>query len=126
MESVITAFKRSLDFQGRSGRKEYWLFYLFTLVIYVVLAVLAAATEAMLVGVLLGFYGVAIIVPSLAVSIRRMHDCNRSGWWVLINLVPLVGVFIYLYFAVSKGTEGENRFGADPLQPGQSQDIVMA
>jgi uncharacterized membrane protein YhaH (DUF805 family) len=67
--------------------------------------------------VLSGLASLALFLPSLAVAVRRLHDTDRTGWWVLIGLVPLIGWIIYLVFMCQRGTEGPNRFGADPLGP---------
>jgi uncharacterized membrane protein YhaH (DUF805 family) len=71
------------------------------------------------VGLLGGIYGLAIIIPSIAVSVRRLHDIDRTGWWVLISLVPVIGTIVLLVFAVLDGTPGENRFGPNPKASGK-------
>jgi uncharacterized membrane protein YhaH (DUF805 family) len=61
-----------------------------------------------------GIYGLAVLIPTLAVSVRRLHDIDRSGWWILIGLVPLLGVIVLLVFALLEGTPGDNRYGPNP------------
>lgn len=68
------------------------------------------------VGVLGGLYTLAVLIPSLAVSVRRLHDTNRSGWWLLLLLIPLIGALVILIFTVQDGTPGENTYGADPKE----------
>ena len=82
--------KKYAVFTGRAGRKEYWMFVLFNLIIMIVLAIIEGLAGSP--GVIGGLYGLAVLLPSIAVSVRRLHDTNRSGWWVFISLVPVVGV----------------------------------
>ena len=119
MEWAILPLKRYAEFTGRSRRKEYWMFTLLAIGIYIVASILDRI--AGMNGMIAGRYGpitalvaLSLLVPSLAVSIRRLHDSDRSGWWLLLGLVPMVGEIIVLVFMVLKGTRGDNRFGADP------------
>jgi uncharacterized membrane protein YhaH (DUF805 family) len=119
MEWATLPLKRYADFTGRSRRKEYWMFTLLAIGIYIVASILDRI--AGMNGMIAGRYGpitvlvaLGLLVPSLAVSIRRLHDSDRSGWWLLLGLVPMVGEIIVLVFMVLKGTRGDNRFGADP------------
>jgi uncharacterized membrane protein YhaH (DUF805 family) len=119
MEWMLMPFKRYAEFSGRSRRKEYWMFALFNIIVVIVLCIIEgiAGLSGMVAGAygpLTAVYGLAIIVPSIAVGIRRLHDTDRSGWWILIALVPLVGGLILLYFMILDGTKGANRFGEDP------------
>ena len=118
----LEALKKYAVFGGRSRRKEYWYFVLFSLIVSLVLS----AIDALLgtfgstnVGLLGGIYGLAVLIPSIAVSVRRLHDIDRTGWWVLIGLVPVIGTIVLLVFAASDGTPGENRFGPDPKASGK-------
>ena len=119
----IEALKKYAVFGGRSRRKEYWYFVLFSLIVSLVLsavdALLGTSGFASNVGLLGGIYGLAIIIPSIAVSVRRLHDIDRTGWWVLISLVPVIGTIVLLVFAVLDGTPGENRFGPNPKASGK-------
>ncbi|QAY75883.1 DUF805 domain-containing protein [Sphingosinicella sp. BN140058] len=119
MEWATLPFKKFADFNGRSRRKEYWSFVL----LYVVCLVAAIIVEGVLgmSGAVGGVYGplsalliLVFFVPALAVSVRRLHDTDRSGWWVLISIIPLIGGLVLLVFTVMEGTRGPNRFGADP------------
>jgi uncharacterized membrane protein YhaH (DUF805 family) len=119
----LEALKKYAVFGGRSRRKEYWYFVLFSLVVSLVLsaidALLGTFSSSTNVGLLSGIYGLAIIIPSIAVSVRRLHDIDRTGWWVLISLVPVIGAIVLLVFAVLNGTPGENRFGPNPKASGK-------
>lgn len=112
MDYFLAALKKYATFSGRARRKEYWFFFLFVLIISVVLNV----AEAMLGtgGIIAGLFGLGMLVPNVAVTIRRLHDTDRSGWWILINLVPVIGWIVSLVFMCMAGTVGDNRFGPDP------------
>jgi uncharacterized membrane protein YhaH (DUF805 family) len=123
----VNGLREYAVFAGRAGRREYWLF---TLVNTLVLAVLGVATgigttwkglNPLLAGLLL-VYALATAVPSLAIGVRRLHDSNRSGWWLLIGLVPLGGL-VLLVFLAFEGTAGPNAYGPDPrvIPAGQSR-----
>lgn len=126
MDYALMPLRRYAEFSGRSRRKEYWLFTLLMLV-----AGLVTGTIEGILGIntmVGGVYGplttllvLATIVPSIAVGIRRLHDTDRSGWWLLICLIPLIGSLILLFFFVSDGTRGPNQYGADPKDPGQAE-----
>jgi uncharacterized membrane protein YhaH (DUF805 family) len=119
----LEALKKYAVFGGRSRRREYWYFVLFSLVVSLLLsavdALLGTFSSSTNVGLLGGIYGLAIIIPSIAVSVRRLHDIDRTGWWVLISLVPVIGTLVLLVFAVLDGTPGENRFGPNPKASGR-------
>ena len=118
MNWYIEVLKKYAVFDGRARRKEYWFFVLFNVIISIVLAVVDAAvglsTDAGNVGVLGGIYWLAVLLPSIAVTVRRLHDTDRSGWWILISFVPFVGGIILLVFTLFDGTPGPNKYGADP------------
>jgi uncharacterized membrane protein YhaH (DUF805 family) len=107
-----TVLRKYVVFDGRSGRPEFWWFQLANLIVVVVIAIISDAAGAS--NLLPDLYWLAVLLPSLAVSIRRMHDTDRSGWWVLINLIPLVGGILFIVWAASSGTFGPNRFGSPP------------
>jgi uncharacterized membrane protein YhaH (DUF805 family) len=118
-DAIGACFNKYAVFTGRSPRPEYWFWVLFTFVVTVVLHLLGAVL-GVLATVLYTLFWVATIVPSIAVGVRRLHDIDRSGWWLLIGLVPVAGWIVLLVFACLPGTPGPNRFGAPPL-PGQPQ-----
>jgi uncharacterized membrane protein YhaH (DUF805 family) len=116
MNAYSSFFKKYATFSGRARRQEYWMAYLFNMIAIVLLVAVDTALLGLTeqgAGILSGIYMIAIIIPSLAVTVRRLHDTDRSGWWILISLVPLVGILL-LVFMCMEGTRGENRFGADP------------
>lgn len=117
--AVRTCLSKYVDFQGRARRPEYWWFILFVVLGSLVLGTLDAmifgTTETGdQIGILSAIFSLAVVLPSLAVAIRRLHDTDRSGWWILLGLIPVVGFLVLLYFYVQKGTEGDNRFGPEP------------
>ncbi len=121
------ALSRWSQFDGRSRRAEYWWFGLINLVTLVVLYVVALGATRVssgdfgiasigLVGIA-GLYALAMIVPGLAVAVRRLHDTDKSGWWLLLGVIPIVnylGGLILLIFYFTDGTRGPNRFGPSP------------
>jgi uncharacterized membrane protein YhaH (DUF805 family) len=108
LQSIKTCFSKYLDFNGRATRSEYWWFQLFNILIILVLGYFNFV-------ILANLYSLATFFPSLAVFARRMHDTNRSGWFILLALIPIIGWLVLLYFTVSKGTEGDNFYGPPPL-----------
>jgi uncharacterized membrane protein YhaH (DUF805 family) len=117
MSWFLLALRRYAEFSGRSRRKEYWFFTLFfVLASFVAVAidmVLGTLDEETGVGVVGGLLTLALLLPSFAVTIRRLHDTGRSGWWLLLFFVPLIGL-VGFYFMVKDGDRGDNRFGPDP------------
>jgi uncharacterized membrane protein YhaH (DUF805 family) len=118
MNWYLTALKKYAVFNGRSRRAEYWFFLLFNIIISVVLSLLDAALGTSSgeggAGVLSGVYSLAVLIPGIAVSIRRLHDTDRSGWWLLLAFVPCVGGIILLVFMAQEGTQGPNQYGENP------------
>lgn len=116
----IEVLKKYAVFSGRARRKEYWFFVLFNIIVSVVLSVIDGVTGTLDteggVGLLSGLYTLAVIVPSIAVGIRRLHDIGRSGWWLLIVLVPLIGALVLLFFAVQDSQPGSNEYGPNPKE----------
>jgi uncharacterized membrane protein YhaH (DUF805 family) len=115
----LQALKKYAVFSGRSRRMEYWYFVLFNIIVSIVLGaidglLLGTLDSGMGVGLLSGIYSLAVLIPTLAVTVRRLHDIDRSGWWILIGLVPLIGVIVLLVFALLDGTPGDNRYGPNP------------
>lgn len=116
MSAVRSCLNNYVTFSGRAPRSEYWWFFLFN----IAGSVVANIVDIALMGTL-GFpifsiaWTLGLILPAIAVSVRRMHDLDKSGWWIFISLVPILGFILIIYWFVSRGTEGANRFGADPL-----------
>jgi uncharacterized membrane protein YhaH (DUF805 family) len=120
MNWYLAALKKYAQFSGRARRKEYWMFLLFNVIISIILAVIDNATgsfsEAAGIGILGAIYDLAILIPSIAVSIRRLHDTDRSGWWLLIGLIPVIGAIVLIVFLVQDSKPGPNRFGPNPKE----------
>ncbi len=118
MNWYIEGLKKYAQFSGRSRRKEYWFFILFNAIIAIILAVIDNATgnyePETGAGLLGGIYGLAVLIPTIAVSVRRLHDTDRSGWWLLLALIPVIGGLILLYFMFIDSMAEENQYGANP------------
>jgi len=112
MNWYLAVLKKYAVFTGRARRTEYWMFVLFNVIIACVLGFIESLLG--MPGIISGLYSLAVLIPSLAVGARRLHDTNRTGWWLLIGLVPFIGVIVLIIFFVLPGTPGENSFGPDP------------
>ncbi len=120
-EAVENFFRNYTNSNGRARRKEYWYPVLFIFLINLVINALGGIFGAMdidilvtMCNVLSGIFGIATLLPSIMVAIRRMHDIGKSGWWVLISFVPCVGMFIALYFCCLDSQPGDNQYGPNP------------
>lgn len=114
-EAVGGGFRNYATFGGRAARSDYWWWVLFTMIGYAAAGIVDSAVFEEGIGVVYGLFSLAVLLPGLAVMARRLHDGDRSGWWILIMFVPLVGFLLLLFWFVQRGTEGPNRFGEDPL-----------
>jgi uncharacterized membrane protein YhaH (DUF805 family) len=130
MSWYIEVLKKYVVFSGRASRSEYWYFALFSTIISIILTMIdvsmgsGAAETAMSgdaemamsvnMGWLSGIYSLAVLLPSLGVSIRRLHDTDHSGWWLLIAFIPLIGAIVLLVFMVKDSTAGNNEYGPNP------------
>jgi uncharacterized membrane protein YhaH (DUF805 family) len=126
---MLQPLRKYADFQGRARRSEYWLFTLLLIIIEVVFMVLTAlagqdSLMSLIVLCLMLVVYLGLFIPSLAVSFRRLHDTNRSAWWLLIALLPIIGAVVLFVFTLLPGTVGPNRFGPDPKAP--DTDAVFA
>jgi uncharacterized membrane protein YhaH (DUF805 family) len=110
--------KKYADFSGRAPRAEYWWFYLLVLVVYFVAMIIDSMMGSNFggsgYGIMTAVAGLALLIPSIAAGARRLHDTDRSGWWLLIAFIPLIGAIVLLVFFVTQGTQGPNRYGEDP------------
>jgi uncharacterized membrane protein YhaH (DUF805 family) len=121
MQWYLGVLKKYAVFSGRARRTEFWMFTLFNVLVSIVMGILDVVLQTPRAGGigLLGFlYAVAVLLPGLGVAIRRLHDTNRSGLWVLIAFVPIVGAIVLLVFCALAGTPGPNQHGADPKAAG--------
>lgn len=117
MKWFILAFKKAFDFSTRLRRKEYWMFTLVSLILSFVLGLIdgfAGLEIAEGVGILGMLYGLLILIPGLALGVRRLHDIGKSGWWLLIILIPIVGAIIILIFAILDSETQSNEYGENP------------
>jgi uncharacterized membrane protein YhaH (DUF805 family) len=114
------ALRKYADFSGRARRREYWVFTLISAALNIGLVVadvlIGTYDEESGFGLLSAIYALAFFLPSLAVTVRRLHDTDRSGWWMLIYFAPCVGGIVLLLFLVSDSTPGENRYGPSPKE----------
>ncbi len=111
MKWFIAALKKYAVFNGRARRKEFWMYYLFYVIFMIVASLIDAALGSVFVSCL---YLLGMLVPTLSLYIRRLHDTGRSGWWFLISLVPVIGGLVLLYFLVCDGGLEDNQYGQSP------------
>ena len=114
---MFDALKKYAVFSGRATRKEFWLFILLVVIASIAATFIDIAMgtydEEVSMGPVGGLVTLALLIPSIAVSIRRLHDTNRSGWWYLLGIIPIANLVLFVFFCFD-GTKGENRFGLDP------------
>jgi uncharacterized membrane protein YhaH (DUF805 family) len=118
-QAVQSVFSNYANFRGRASRSEFWWFQLFLLLGGIVAGLLDQFANSSVLGgsPLATLFWLATIIPDLAVTVRRLHDTDSSGWWILLGLIPLIGVIVLIVWWCQEGSRGYNRFGADPLQP---------
>jgi uncharacterized membrane protein YhaH (DUF805 family) len=133
MQWMILPLKRYFDFKGRSRRKEFWMFVLFGIIAGVAATIVDASLGYGSVSSSVGdgsanfafesngpvviIVWLALLIPSIACAVRRLHDTDRSGWWLLLIFIPIIGWIVLIVFYCLDGTSGTNRFGADPKGP---------
>jgi uncharacterized membrane protein YhaH (DUF805 family) len=113
MEWYLKVLKNYVGFEGRARRKEYWYFFLFNVLIALVLAVIGRVLNTMILSTI---YSLAVLLPGLAVSVRRLHDTDKSGWWLLIALIPFIGAIVLFVFTLMDSTPGTNQYGPSPKE----------
>jgi uncharacterized membrane protein YhaH (DUF805 family) len=111
-EAIKAGFSNYVNFSGRAFRSEYWYWVLFAFIGGIVTYMIDRTIG---IRITEPIFSLATILPGLAVAIRRLHDLDRSGWWVLLSFIPLIGAIILIVWFCGKGTDGANRFGPDPL-----------
>lgn len=129
MNWYLDVLRNYFGFSGRAQRSEYWMF----IIVNMVFAFVLGATDSMIgwtlvseSGVLTTLYGAFVFLPWWAVQFRRLHDTDRSAWWLLLIIIPVVGWIIIILFNCQRGTQGENRYGPDPLEaPPQRHSISV-
>lgn len=125
VDAVKSAYRNYVNFSGRAIRSEYWWWVLFQIVVSVIIAVLEGGGSGHMGDGAMGYsynagpigiiWSLANLLPGIGLGIRRLHDLDKSGWWLLILLVPLIGAIVLIVWFATKGTAGPNRFGADKL-----------
>lgn len=140
MEWMLLPLRRYARFSGRARPKEYWMFALFLALCFIGIAIIEGVLGLSTTehwarrgdwwvdtgyrtrgGPLTGLFGLAILIPWLAVAVRRLHDGGRSGFWLLIIFFPIIGSIVLLVFFIMSGTRGPNRFGPDPIEVGEPE-----
>lgn len=117
MNDFIGAFKKYAVFSGRSTRTEYWMFFLYSACITIILSaslIFIKGGMGTIVALIILIYWLAALIPFLAVLVRRIHDINLNGWWILIGLIPSIGQLVLFIFSVIDSTPGENKYGSNP------------
>lgn len=112
MNWYLEVLKKYAVFSGRARRTEYWMFVLFNVIIAVVLGIIEVIVGGP--GVLGALYSLAVLIPSIAVAVRRLHDTNRTGWWLLIGFIPVIGAIVLIIFMLLDSEPGDNQYGANP------------
>ena len=116
VDAVKSFFSRYVDFAGRSSRSEYWWVVLASMIVnyLIILPIQLMVSEGL--GLALSvIFSLAVIIPTIALAVRRLHDTDKSGWWYLLVFIPILGWIALIVFFATAGTKGANRFGSDPL-----------
>ncbi len=124
-EAIRSCFSKYATFSGRAQRSEFWYFILFTIlgsIGIVILESLVFGWSLVDPGGLSGLFDIVVLLPSISVAVRRLHDCGKSGWWWWLWLIPIVGWIILVIWYSKMGTFGPNRFGLDPFGCDEDQD----
>ena len=119
VDAIRSGFTQYVGFAGRARRSEFWYFYLFTILLSIVASIVQRAMTNSTNGIVTTIIGLAIVLPYLAVAVRRLHDTSRSGWWLLIGLIPVVGTIILIVFWV-QDSHGDNQYGPSPKAVGST------
>ncbi len=119
--TVVT--EHYFDFNGRARRQTFWYFVLVYFVIAIVLGIIQSFLNT---SILTGLLSLALLLPNLGLAVRRLHDIDRSGWWILIGIIPILGWALLIYWYVQPGTAGANQFGADPKAGGAAGGAATA
>ena len=114
VDAVKAFFNNYTNFSGRSSRSEYWWAFLFIFIIAIAIGIIGGLFGETISLILTGLFYIVILLPSISVAVRRLHDTDKSGWFFLIGLIPLIGLILIVFYC-TKGTAGPNRFGPDPL-----------
>ena len=110
MEYFVRALKKYAEFSGRATRTEYWMYALFYIIFYIVASLIDELLDTYFITSILSL---ALVIPSISVAARRLHDTGRTGWWQLISLIPLIGIIVLIVFLVQDSHE-DNEYGPNP------------
>lgn len=124
MDWYLKVLKQYAEFNGRARRKEYWMFFLVSAIISWSIQGIAFATGINAISYIASIYGFAVFLPSIGVLVRRLHDVEKSGWFAFIILIPLVGIIWLIVLLATEGTQGPNKYGADPKNPTNELDEI--
>jgi uncharacterized membrane protein YhaH (DUF805 family) len=116
IQHYLDVLNKYAVFEGRARRAEYWYFILFNIVISIVLSMISFAIGDVI-GIFSLLYSLAVLIPGLAVGVRRLHDIGNSGWMMLVGLIPLIGPIWLLILMATDGNVGTNKYGTDPKSP---------
>ncbi len=120
MNWYLVVLKNYAGFSGRARRKEYWMFALFNIIFLIVASIIdnvfGTTIEGLPYGLFYFIYALAVLIPGLAVAVRRLHDIGKSGWMILISLIPIIGGIWLLVLLVTDSNPGENEYGANPKE----------
>ena len=119
MNWYISVLKNYIEFSGRAHRTEYWMFFLFHMIVTFVIAFVEGMVGSP--GFLSMIYALAVMLPSIGVGVRRLHDTGRTGWWLLIAFLPVIGAIVLLVFLVLDTEAGDNQYGSDPKAGGDAE-----
>ena len=122
VDAVRTCLNKYISIEGRARRSEYWWFFLFGLLGSFVASLVDRVAFGPDSGLFSGLFSLGILLPAICVAIRRLHDRDMSGWWFLLNLVPVIGALVLLVIYALPGTDGPNRFGPSPLAGSNGRD----
>ena len=114
-QAIQSGFENYINFRARASRSEYWYWALFAFFGEIITSVIDFAVLSSEIGIVNKIFGLAILIPGLAVGIRRLHDIGRSGWWTLLWLLPVFGWIVLIAWACRKGDESINQYGDNPL-----------
>ncbi len=111
-EAIQSGFDHYTKFDGRASRPAFWWWFLFQILVLVAAQILSSIIGSMIIYYLAAL---ALILPGISVAIRRLHDTGRSGWWILIGIIPLIGAIVLLIFYLEKSNPGDNEYGPEPV-----------
>lgn len=122
MDWYLEVFRKYAVFEGRARRKEFWYFILFNIIVMIILTIMdkglgtfTVTSHNNFIGLLTSIYTLFAFIPSISVTVRRLHDTDRSGWWFFIIFIPIIGSIVLFIFEVLRGTIGPNKYGVDPI-----------